>query len=96
MYPPHIRVADLTAAQLSDEQILINAIEAVDHRLKLQGLDPNCYYEINQKECRYGDDLEQIGLILGGNYIGRQNEYWQREIPGDFSSQIFYLKEKNE
>ena len=66
------------------------------HRLKLQGLDPNCYYEINQKECRYGDDLEQIGLILGGNYIGRQNEYWQREIPGDFSSQLFYLKEKNE
>ncbi|WP_347340543.1 alpha-galactosidase [Vagococcus allomyrinae] len=61
-------------------------------RLKLQGLNPTYCYQINQQEKRYGDDLAQIGLILGGNYIGRENDYWSREMPGDFASKLFYLR----
>ena len=41
---------------------------------------------------RFGDDLMQIGLVLGGNYIGRAQEYWSRTMPGDFSSQLYHLQ----
>jgi len=39
-----------------------------------------------------GDDLMQIGLVLGGNYIGRAQDYWGRSMPGDFSSQLYHLQ----
>ena len=34
----------------------------------------------------------QIGLVLGGNYIGRAQDYWGRSMPGDFSSQLYHLQ----
>lgn len=61
-------------------------------RIKLKGLQHDVKYKINNEISRYGDDLEEVGLILGGNYIDRNNEYWQREMPGDFASKLFYLK----
>ena len=63
-------------------------------RIKLKGLNRDLYYKINGSTGRYGDDLEELGIILGGNYIDRNNEYWQREMPGDFSSKLFYLNAK--
>lgn len=64
-------------------------------RLKLSGLDSHTRYHIKEKyidQVRSGVDLENIGLILNQNYIGREQEYWSREMPGDFHSRIFYLK----
>ena len=42
---------------------------------------------------RYGRDLETIGIILGKNYIGKENDYWSREMPGDFYGEIYHLQE---
>ena len=64
-------------------------------RLKLKGLASDYCYKIiekNMDQVRTGADLEKVGLILNQNYIGRQQEYWSREMPGDFHSRIFYLK----
>lgn len=64
-------------------------------RLKLSGLDGQARYHIKEKyidQVRTGVDLENIGLILNQNYIGREQEYWSREMPGDFHSRIFYLE----
>ena len=64
-------------------------------RLKLSGLDSHTRYHIKEKyidQVRSGVDLENIGLILNQNYIGREQEFWSREMPGDFHSRIFYLK----
>jgi len=61
-------------------------------RLQLRGLIDDGLYEISgSKEMRLGDDLMNIGLLFGENYIGRTQEYWSREMPGDFSSRIVHL-----
>ena len=64
-------------------------------RLKLQGLLADGKYHVSEKrvdQVRTGADLEAIGLLLNQNYIGRQNDFWSREMPGDFHSRLFYLK----
>lgn len=61
-------------------------------RLKLLGLNPNYRYQIDHKTERYGDDLLNIGLLFGENYIDRAEEYWNKEKEGDFQSKIFYLE----
>ena len=62
-------------------------------RILLEGLDTDALYQIDGAErARYGDDLMQIGLVLGGNYIGRAQDYWGRSMPGDFSSQLYHLQ----
>ena len=62
-------------------------------RILLEGLDTDAFYKIDGAElARYGDDLMQIGLVLGGNYIGRAQDYWGRSMPGDFSSQLYHLQ----
>lgn len=67
----------------------------VYERIQLTGLKENRLYQINEDETlRYGDDLMQVGLLLGENYIGRAHEYWSRDMPGDYASRIYYLKEK--
>lgn len=64
-------------------------------RLRLQGLLENSAYTVNdEKQIRYGSDLMNVGLVLGGNFIGRANDYWAQEKEGDFSSRIYYLKSK--
>mgnify|MGYP005981852759 CR=1 FL=1 len=66
-------------------------------RLPLKGLTENVFYQLSLKnQKRSGKDLMTIGLLLGDNYIDRATEYWQREMPGDFSSQIFYLQQVEE
>lgn len=61
-------------------------------RLPLRGLAADKLYLVNgQKPARFGGDLMQIGLILAEDYTDRANDYWQRRLPGDFSSQLFYL-----
>ena len=65
-------------------------------RLKLVGLNPEKTYHLTgngKDEMRYGRDLETIGIILGKNYIGRENDYWSREMPGDFYGEIYHLQE---
>ncbi|WP_303220798.1 GH36 C-terminal domain-containing protein, partial [Enterococcus asini] len=64
-------------------------------RLKLVGLNPQAFYQINGSEIlRSGKDLERIGLIFGGNYIKRAQDYWSRELPGDYHSQLYYLEQQ--
>lgn len=60
-------------------------------RLILKGLQKEVLYSINGKGLRYGDDLMNVGLLFGGNYIDHAEEYWSREMPGDFSSRLYYL-----
>ncbi|MPM39636.1 hypothetical protein SDC9_86270 [bioreactor metagenome] len=62
-------------------------------RVSLAGLDEAALYQLDgEATTRFGDDLMQIGLVLGGNYIGRAQEYWSRTMPGDFSSQLYHLQ----
>ena len=64
-------------------------------RLKLRGLIGEACYRVMEKDSasqRYGHDLENVGLLLNKNYLGRESDYWSREMPGDFSSRLFYLK----
>ncbi|MDQ0973381.1 alpha-galactosidase [Neobacillus niacini] len=66
------------------------------YRIKLKGLDPNTLYAIEGKETtHYGDELMNIGIVLAEDYTDRAGEYWSREKLGDFSSQLFLLKEVN-
>ena len=65
-------------------------------RLKLVGLKADATYQISGADgesIRFGRDLESIGIILGKNYIGRENEYWSREMPGDFYGKKYHLQE---
>ena len=64
-------------------------------RLKLVGLNPDKAYHIlgkDKDEVRYGRDLTSIGIVLGKNYIVRENEYWSREMLGDFNWKFYYLQ----
>lgn len=65
-------------------------------RLRLKGLAESVLYSINDgKQGRYGDDLMEIGLLFGQNYIDRAAEYWAREHISDFNSRLFYLQAMN-
>ena len=65
-------------------------------RLPLRGLDKDTLYKVNEEETnRFGDDLMNIGLLFGGNYINRAGEYWGREKEGDYFSKIYVLKAVN-
>lgn len=61
-------------------------------RLKLVGLIENEFYTIDGKGHYSGDELMNIGILLNGNYIDREQEFWNREVQGDFYSKLFYLK----
>lgn len=66
-------------------------------RIKLAGLDETKDYQVYEndqlKEAkRNGSDLQSYGIRLGGNFIGREQEYWSRELPGDFHSKLYFLK----
>ncbi|MDQ0231911.1 alpha-galactosidase [Metabacillus malikii] len=64
------------------------------YRLKLKGLDPTKRYKISGLDTtHYGDELMNIGIILGEDYTDRAAEYWSREHPHDYDSQIFVIKE---
>ncbi|MFB3161936.1 alpha-galactosidase [Neobacillus sp. 179-J 1A1 HS] len=66
------------------------------YRIKLKGLDPDKLYKIEGKETtHYGDELMNIGILLAEDYTDRAGEYWSREKLGDFSSELFLLKEVN-
>lgn len=61
-------------------------------RLKLKGLQEDMFYLINDKLIYSGDELMNIGILLNANFIGKEQEFWQRDIPGDFNSRLFYIK----
>lgn len=63
-------------------------------RLKVPYLDEQALYQVEEKNLhqqRFGRDLKEVGLFLNQNYIGRQEEYWSREMPGDFHALLFHL-----
>jgi len=64
------------------------------YRLKLKGLDPDKLYLIEDSgSTHYGDELMNVGIILGEDFTDRASDYWQKEKSGDFSSKLFVLKE---
>ncbi|OAK67297.1 alpha-galactosidase [Lederbergia galactosidilytica] len=65
------------------------------NRLKLNGLDPNKLYTVSGRNSNhYGDELMNIGILLNQDYTDRADEYWQRDHPKDYDSNLFILKEK--
>ncbi len=66
------------------------------YRLKLAGLNENYQYTVSGQGVHCGDELMSIGLLFGENYIGRETEYWQRDMKGDFNSRLIYLKAENQ
>lgn len=84
---------DQKEAIVADYQVLGKPNPAY-RRLPLTGLNPDAYYTIDKTSlCRSGKDLTSIGLIFGGNYINRADEYWSRELPGDYTSKIYHLRQ---
>lgn len=66
-------------------------------RLALKGLAKDKKYRVNDADVsRFGDDLMQIGLLFGENFIGKADEYWAKEKIKDFNSKLFYLKAMTE
>lgn len=64
------------------------------YRIKLVGLDPEKLYLIEGRETlHYGDELMNVGIILGENYTDRAGEFWSKEKTEDFSSAIFTIRE---
>ena len=83
---------DLSEALVADYQVLGKPNPAY-RRLLLTGLDLEASYQINQQpQLRSGKDLSSIGLLMGGNYIGRPQDYWSRQLPGDYASQLYHLR----
>lgn len=63
-------------------------------RVKLVGLDPDKLYSINgSDDTHYGDELMNFGIVLAGNYTDRADDFWSREHPNDFASNLYVLKE---
>jgi alpha-galactosidase len=68
-------------------------------RIKLQGLDNNAEYSINNRKFR-GDELCNVGLLLEPGFSGSSagELYKGKHNPGndygDFTSQLYYLKKK--
>jgi alpha-galactosidase len=66
------------------------------YRLKLKGLDSDKLYAIEGiKSTHYGDELMNLGIVLGEDYTDRASEFWSREHPHDYASKLFVLKEVN-
>lgn len=64
------------------------------YRLKLKGLDPDKLYAIEGiKTTHFGDELMNLGIVLGEDYTDRASEYWSREHPHDYDSKLFVLNE---
>lgn len=85
---------DQTEALVGFYQILAQANPPYQF-LKIPGLAEEKLYDCEHFSTpRYGADLAQLGLRFAGNYLEEPESYWQREMPGDFFSKIFYLKEK--
>ena len=83
---------DLSEALVADYQVLGKPNPAY-RRLLLAGLDLEANYQINQlQQLRSGKDLSSIGLIMGGNYVGRAKDNWSRQLPGDYASQLYHLR----
>lgn len=71
---------------------VLNQINVGYMRTKLQGLDPQTQYQINDSERFYGgDELMHIGLLTSDHTCGETKpaDPLQR---GDFTSRIFHLK----
>lgn len=86
--------ADQSEALVGVYQVLAKPNPAYE-RIQLAGLKEDSLYQINEESpLRYGDDLMNIGLLLGENYTGRAQDYWSREMPGDYASRIYHLQEK--
>ena len=85
---------DQKRALVADYQVLGKPNPAY-RRLRLTGLAPKAFYRIHGSEkLRSGQDLANIGLLFGGNYIQRAHDYWSRELPGDYHSQLYYLEQQ--
>jgi alpha-galactosidase len=64
-------------------------------RLKLTGLDQAALYHVKPlNKDYYGSELMAYGIILAEDFTDRANEYWGREQPGDYQSQIFTVTKK--
>lgn len=64
------------------------------YRIKLVGLDPKRLYFINERETlHYGDELMNVGIILGEDYTDRAGEFWSKEKTNDFNSTMFTIRE---
>ncbi|NCE73905.1 alpha-galactosidase [Anaerotruncus sp. X29] len=69
---------------------VLNDVNAPFTRIRLQGLDPDRCYQINDSESFYGDELMYAGLMISDPSAG--------EVPAggtpscDFDSRIFVLK----
>jgi alpha-galactosidase len=64
-------------------------------RLKLTGLDHDALYHVKPlNKDYYGSELMAYGIILAEDFTDRANEYWGREQPGDYQSQIFTVTKK--
>lgn len=85
---------DQTEALVGHYQVLAKPNPSYQ-RLRLKGLKEDFAYTLSIKnQIRTGQDLMAVGLIFGENYIDRASEFWQREMPGDFSSRLIYLIRK--
>lgn len=62
-------------------------------RIRLKGLYAEGVYQIDKGSTRPGDELMEVGILLGENYIGRAQSYWGRTLPGDFHSKVIHLKQ---
>lgn len=86
---------DQTEALVGYYQILAEPNPSYQ-RLRLKGLHADFEYNLStKKDARTGKDLMAIGLIFGENYIDRAEDYWQREMIGDFSSRLIHLTQKS-
>ncbi|WP_317334812.1 alpha-galactosidase [Streptococcus orisratti] len=86
---------DRSEALVGYYKILAEA-NPIYERIKLTGLNESSMYQVSngkQISCRYGKDLQSIGLLLGQNFLGHEQDYWSREMPGDFSSKLYYLQQ---
>lgn len=73
---------------------ILSEVNVGYHRVKLQGLDDNIEYTINDLKRSYsGDELMNVGLLTSDHMCGqdRPDDFNQR---GDFTSKIYYLKGK--
>ncbi len=59
-------------------------------RIRLQGLDPEKTYQINEEGCCYGDELMHAGLVVSDGTSGKTGEGILP--PSDFFSRLFLLR----
>lgn len=81
---------------------ILNPANPSYHRLQLRGLVPTQKYQLTEinlsnntilsTEEVFGDELQNIGIILNKDYTNKAAEYWQRPQPTDFASRLFQLK----